>query len=118
MFKIHRTINPEPPKYGGQDISVPVEISPEMKVILELFKPNEDGVITGDLSLLTNQNASEAVKSFAERYLFQRIKTGQSFNDLSDDDKLALIPSCYETFENYTARVRRYIEDNTPKSDE
>lgn len=111
-YLIHRGIVDTPYQYPSVR-SIKVEPTKEQVILKELFKLGPDGCQSGDLSLLTSENANPALKEFAERYLFKKVvsNTSQLSGQLTDEELFVLMPRRGEDYDDFAERVRPFVNE-------
>lgn len=111
-YLIHRGIVDTPYKYPSARF-VQVEPTKDMVILHELFKFGSDGTQSGDLSLLTSDNANPALKEFAEKYLFKKFGSQSSYlsDQMTDEELLELMPRRGEDYNDFVDRVRPFVNE-------
>lgn len=93
----------------------------EGQILREIYSPNEDGMMEGDIAKFLSNKVRPELKEFILNNLLQShspVRSQLPTDGLTDDEIIALSPSVYDSFDSYSSRVRDYLNTQFHENNE
>lgn len=86
----------------------------ESQLLREVYHVDEDGIMEGDIAMLLSPKVRPEIRDFVQQNLMQLkspVISSVPFDNLSDDDLIALSPSPFDSYDSYLQRVNDYMRN-------